>query len=270
MRVDAALVRRIEATAARQATLLAASMRARSPESGADSTAHGSGAFISLGAGRYVNRAIGIGLEIGSGALSPAETLDALELFSANHGVAATLEVCPWTSSDFVAELASRGYRVEWFRNVFARLPSPLPARLPSAFQFIEVTEETKTEWSVILGEATAPASAARRVNDEFCDAGHAVPGEQDLLATLDGRPVACGSWNVIDGVGWLGAAATLSGARRRGAQRALINERLRRIAGTEATLVVATALPDGQSARNLVDLGFSVLYTQAVMTRQP
>ena len=73
----------------------------------------------------------------------------------------------------------------------------------------------------------------------------------------------------MIDAVGWLGGAATLPENRGRGLQQALVEQRLRLAAAEGCDLAAATALPDGQSARNLVRFGFRLLYTQVVLTRR-
>ena len=90
---------------------------------------------------------------------------------------------------------------------------------------------------------------------------------DDDLVALVDGVPAACGSLSVVDGVGWLGGAATLPAFRGTGLQTALVRHRLRLAAAAGCTFAAATALPDGQSARNLERLGFRLAYTQAVLT---
>lgn len=272
MRVDLDLVRRVEASAARQGELLAASMAQRSPSSGAASARLGGGAMVALGHGRYVNRGIGIDLLPGEDA---DEVLDVLETFFTDRGLRPSLEVSAWASRSFVAALASRGYVVEWFRDVFVRdgLATPSGVGNVSDLRFVEVDEGWLPAWSAILGEDHPVSSPARAVSDEFCDAAHHVPGEVGLLAVREGASVApvavgCGSFAVVDGIAWLGAAATLRAERGRGVQRALLDERLRRARVAGASIAAATALPDGASARNLRALGFEVLCSQAVMTR--
>ena len=92
--------------------------------------------------------------------------------------------------------------------------------------------------------------------------------GSFHLVALVDGTTAACGSLHVVDGVGWLGGAATLPAQRGTGLQTALVRHRLRMAAEMGCTFAAATALPDGQSARNLERLGFRLAYTQAVLTK--
>ena len=94
------------------------------------------------------------------------------------------------------------------------------------------------------------------------------MPGTRDFIAFVDGTSAACGSLTVIDDMGWIGGAATLATQQGKGLQSALVNHRLRLASDLGCNLVAATALPDGQSAQNLIRLGFQLLYTQVVMTR--
>ncbi|MFT3853664.1 MAG: GNAT family N-acetyltransferase [Ilumatobacteraceae bacterium] len=263
LRVDAGLVRRIEASAALAAQRTTAALARRAPLAGARSASFDGGALVSWGVGRYVNRGIGLGI----GTATPARTLDALEEFSAACGVRPALEVTPWVPRSFLDELAARGYTVQWFRQVLARAGNAAPCE-PMPVTFTEVADGGAVAWAAILGESTVPGSAERMVSDELCDASRSVAERVDLLAHLDGRAVGCGMYEVAGDVGWIGAAATLTAARGRGVQRALIDERLRRLHAVGVDLVGATALADGPSARNLVAAGFEVLYTQVVMAR--
>lgn len=263
VRVDAGLVRRIEASAAFSAQRSAAAIARFAPGSSARSEPFDGGALVSWGAGRYVNRGIGLGL----GSASAPDMLDALERFSSACGVAPALEVGPWVPRSFVDELAARGYTVQWFRQVLARV-GDATATDPPTVTFAEVDDDRGAEWAGILGEATEPGSPARMVSDELCGASRSIGERVDLLALVDERAVGCGMYEVAGDVGWIGAAATLAAFRNRGVQRALIDERVHRLHGLGIDLVAATALADGASARNLVAAGFEVLYTQVVMAR--
>jgi N-acetylglutamate synthase-like GNAT family acetyltransferase len=94
------------------------------------------------------------------------------------------------------------------------------------------------------------------------------VSGAHDFVALVDGQVAGCGSLIATEGMAVLGGGATLSTHRRRGLQSALLVHRLHLAVTLDCDLAVATALPAGQSARNLERLGFTQLYTQAVLTR--
>jgi GNAT superfamily N-acetyltransferase len=173
--------------------------------------------------------------------------------------------VCPWAPAELVRELRTRGYVVEWFRNVYVHGLRTLPPR--PRVDIHEVGEELEPAWTAILGSSFAEGTPERTNSDEFCAAVHRVPGAQDLVAMLDGCPVGTGSLTAIRTVAWLGGASTLPESRGRGAQHALLIDRLHRARRMGCTLAAVTAVPDGVSARNLLRVGFQLLYTQAVMT---
>jgi GNAT superfamily N-acetyltransferase len=260
--VDAALVQRVERSGARHTAMEVDSLATVVPSSGAHRRTIGSGIAAAMGPGRYVNRAVGAVF----GHDEPTAFLDQLEAFYRNAGLPPSLEVCPWAPTELVSELRARGYVVEWFRNVYARGLRTLPSR--PRFDIKEVGEELEFAWAAILGSAFDEGTPQRTNSDEFCAAVHRVPGAQDLVAMLDGRPVGTGSLTAIGTIAWLGGASTLPEARGRGAQHALLIDRLHRAHRMGCTLAAVTAVPDGVSARNLLRVGFQLLYTQAVMTR--
>jgi hypothetical protein len=263
MRVDRDLVREVEASSARSTASYVGELAAVTPSSGASVEWFDGSAFVSLGPGRYVNRAIGIGLGDAPG----ADVLDALERFFTSRNLPASAEVSPWVSADFLAESRHRGYGLDWFRNVLAHDLVELPPRSP-ALTTREVDEETYAEWQEIISGEAPPGSAARTTSDEFCDARHRAPGSMDLIGSLDARCVATGSYSLDGDLAWLGGAATRESARGCGAQSAVIADRRHRVRDAGARLALVTAVSDGVSARNLLASGFQLLYTQVVLTR--
>lgn len=262
MIVDATLVQRVEGSAARLTAMEVEALATVAPHTGARWRALDGGVAAAMGAARYVNRAVGVVF----GDLRPHTLLDELEGFYGEAGLPASLEVCPWASGDLVAALRERGYQVDWFRNVYAHSLRTLPPR--ARLQIEEVGDDLEPAWAAILGSGAEPGSPARAVSDEFCTAMHRVPGAQNLVALLDDKPVGTGTLTAVRTVAWLGGAATLPEARGRGAQHALLIDRLHRARRMGCTLAAVTAVPDGVSARNLLRVGFQLLYTQTVMTR--
>jgi GNAT superfamily N-acetyltransferase len=132
-----------------------------------------------------------------------------------------------------------------------------------------EVTAESTPLWLSLLRagfEALTPAEATR--SDEMALASHAVPGAAAYVADLDGGPVGCASMTPEDGIAWLGGAATVPSGRRRGVQGALVRHRMGVAQALGCDLAVVTAMPAGDSARNLARLGFTLAYCQAVLTK--
>ena len=264
MRIDIDLVRRIEHSAATFSIMQAVALASTAPESGSVAVPLDGGALVAFGPGRYVNRAIGLGF----GGSSPADLMEALDSFYVDRGMSPSLELSPWTDPSIVRPLGANGYRIDWFRTVFvAALPVEPPEPITS-YEIEPVTAINVAARKAILCGDAPVGSEARRISDEMCDTGPVLPGAHDLLAMVDGEAAACGSLNPVDGVGWIGGAATLAAHRGRGLQTALISHRLRLAHELGCDLAVATALPNGQSAQNLLRLGFQQVYTQAVLTK--
>jgi GNAT superfamily N-acetyltransferase len=83
------------------------------------------------------------------------------------------------------------------------------------------------------------------------------------FLAELEGQPVAAGGLSLSEGTALLAGASTIPAARRKGAQRALLEARLRFAAEQGCDLVMIGASPGSASQRNAERQGFRVAYTR-------
>ena len=264
MRIDIDLVRRIEHSSAVFAAQLAEAMATIAPESAATAQSFDRGSLVAFGPGRYLNRAIGVGL----GSTPAEEVVAAIDSFYDERGMSPSLELSPWTDPATVKLLSAQGYRVDWFRSVFVNA-LPVTTTEPIEPHVIEqVTAATVPLRQAILAGDAAEGTDARRTSDEMCETARVLPGALDFLALVDGEAAATGSLNIADGIGWIGGAATLTTHRGRGLQTTLIAHRLRLAHELGCDLAAATALPNGQSAQNLLRLGFQLLYTQVVLTK--
>jgi GNAT superfamily N-acetyltransferase len=262
--VDGELVHRLEASAAKVSMATVAAFVGLDPGDPARAMAWGDGALVAFGPGRYVNRAVGVTLDdIGD------DGLDEIEAFFVGVGVPPSLEVASWCPPTLLERLVHRGYRMSWFRNVYAMgLDEAVPAPHPHV-GVREVVEATLDEWLELFALGNEIASARERtVSDDYARAEHAIAGSTDFVADLDGSPLGCGSLVRVDGVGWLGGAATAPAGRRRGVQTTLLRHRMAVARRDGCDIVAATARPPGDSARNLSRLGFTLAYAQAVMTQ--
>ena len=262
MHIDRELIARVEHSAAAFSCQQAEALNRLDPSVGAAAARLDGGALISFGPGRYVNRAMGLGF----GGTPADEIVAELDRFYSSRAMAPSLEIGPWADANLLPALRDAGYQLERFRNVYARDLTSLPAE-PDA-DIVRVDALTAGDRKSILAGDVPADSEARRISDEYCDAASDVAGSVDLLALIEGVAAACGSLNPIDGVGWLGGVATRSEQRGKGLQTALLHYRLRLAPHVGCTVAAATALPDGQSARNLERLGFKLLYTQVVLTK--
>lgn len=105
----------------------------------------------------------------------------------------------------------------------------------------------------------------------ELAGAHGATVGRPDwshYLVYADGVPIAGGCLFHQKNIAWCGFAATLSEHRRRGAQSALLRQRVSDAAALGAEWVVCEAAPDtverpSASYRNMVRAGFEVAYVR-------
>lgn len=259
MYVDRELVKRVEYSAATTAVRQAEVLARMTPATPGTAQPCDGGQLIAFGAGRYVNRAMGIGL----GETSAVDIVSAIEDFYRARSLPASVEINPWVSAELVVALGAANFRLERFRNVYVRELDSLPALGTADIRVVDAAT-VHSRNGILAGDAT---TEARRISDEFCDVMGQVADTHDFVAMVDGVPAACGSLNVVDGVGWLGGAATLNKFRGRGLQQALLAHRLHLAAKLQCAFAACTAVPDGQSARNLERLGFQLLYTQSVLT---
>jgi len=100
-------------------------------------------------------------------------------------------------------------------------------------------------------------------MTSDLMDASFVTEGVSSFLVEKDGVTVATGALNIQNGVALLAGASTLPEARRQGAQRLLLAERLRfaREAGCE--IAAMGALPGSESQRNAQRSGFQIAYTR-------
>lgn len=262
MRIDRELARRVEHSAAELASLQAAAIAALVPSSLAAAEQLDGGTLVAFGRGRYVNRAVGVGL----GGMAAGAIVAATDEFYEHRSMAASLEIGPWVDDALLAALAGAGYRLERFRNVYAIDLAGIPEA--TTVRVVRVDSATAMVRQAILAGDAPADSEARRISDEYCVAAAAVEGAHDFVAMVGDLAAACGSLNVVGDIGWLGGAATLPAHRCSGLQSELVTHRLLLARQLGCALAAATALPGGQSARNLERLGFSLLHTQAVVSR--
>lgn len=262
MIVDAELMAELMRTSAGFGADTAAAFRSADPHDPATSQPLGSGALVSWGSERYVNRAIGVSLD----ALGDDE-LDELTAFYDSRGTPPSIEVLSWASPDLLARLVAR-------RFVPIRLNDLLvidPSRAVGAQGSIDirpVDDDAAALWSdaFVAGFATTPED--ERLNRELTRVVALVPRSVHLIAEIDGEVAGCGSLYPQGSVGWIGGGATLPAFRRRGVQAALLDERVAYTRQAGCTVAAATAVAGSQSSRNMQRQGFTLCATITIMTR--
>ncbi len=117
--------------------------------------------------------------------------------------------------------------------------------------------------WSAIVARAADlephEAAAFAAIEPHLARVSH----HHRFVAEIDGEAVGAASLHIHHHVGWLRAGTVLPEHRRRGIQRALIEERLAHAARLGCEIAGASANVDGSSARNLERVGGRVVATR-------
>ena len=261
---DASLARRLERAEGRSNAEFVEARARRSPEVGAR-WVEVAGAYVLFdGPDSPLTQTFGLGL------FDPvtASELARIEEFYRDLGAPVFHEVSPVGDAALVALLGGRGYRPVEFTNVMFR---PLGAGSPpaAAARGQEITarvvgEDEYEVWARTAARGWAEFPEVAGMMYELGMVGARRPGAVSFMAELDGRPVATGSLSISDGVALLAGASTVPEGRRRGAQLALLDARLRHAAERGCDLALMGALPGSASQRNAERQGFRIAYTRA------
>lgn len=258
---DLALSRRLERCEAKtNAAFVEARARLR-PESGA-TWIECAGAYAMFdGVGSPLTQTFGLGLF----ASPTSADLDTIERFFEERGAAIFHEVSPMAPMETVELLVARGYRPVELSSVMFRPISTafvsredagrVPTRIASADE-VDLWSETAAEGWRELGEVSTFMQDIGRVSMSS-------DGMTAFLAELDGRAVGTGAVGIHDGVAILAGASTIPQARKQGAQRALLEARLRHAAEHGCDLATMGAAPGSASQRNAERQRFRIAYTR-------
>jgi hypothetical protein len=259
---DLALARRLELSEA-EANVAFVEARARLfPESGATwMDAAGARAMFD-GVASPLTQTFGLGM---SGAVAP-EDLTRIERFFSERGAPVYHEVSPLADASVLVLFQERGYEPFEFTSVLCR-PIDRELRIgPGAPVDLRVRAIGRDEVS-LWGETASGGWSETPELASFIGAFAAVVLESRgvvcFVAELDGRPIATGAMSLSGGVALLAGASTIPAGRRRGAQLALLETRLRHAASQGCDLAMMCAAPGSASQRNAERQGFRVAYTR-------
>jgi GNAT superfamily N-acetyltransferase len=218
-----------------------------------------------MGPGRYVNRAIGVTTDELS-----ADDVDSIEQFFGERNLPSMIELSSWAPSSTLKELAHRNYVPMWFRSVFALTPTLTFATSRAGLRIERVDEDGEGHWLDVFARGfEAEDGEVRVANDEIGRASRIAADMHTFLAFIDDDVVGCGAVQFVDGIAWLGGAATIPEFRQRGVQAAMVAHRLNLAAEAGCELAAVSALANGPSARNIVRLGFQHIHSQVVVERK-
>ncbi len=268
------LARRIESAELELVRALANAARERHPERDLLVRELAGGLAVWLGDGSPINKVVGLGFD---GAV-PVDELAEVEAMFAARNAPLHVELANLGDADVARFFTERGYRIVSFENVSGRpLGADAPA-IPAPAHTVRVSAEAEREsWlDLVAAGFAAPdvegvashesfeIESLRRILADFA----AADGMEFFAAELAGELVGGASMRCTSGIAQLCGATTLSAARRRGVQTAMLHERLQRATDAGCDLAVVVTQPGSRSQQNVIRQGFRVLYTRTILAR--
>ncbi len=263
------LVERLESVEVETVARLVESLAVTAVDPVPSALTWGRGLLVATGPRRYVNRAVGVSLdELSVGSVAE------LGAWFLERGLVPAVQLSSWAPTTTVQALTAAGFAPAWCRSVLARDLTDVHVGAAAGpggrvDDDVEVTTVTDEEQSAEAAEVMADGQDDPATAVEFMAADRRSGGTTQLLARLDGRVVGCGSLTVVGRSAWLGAAATLTEARGRGVQTALLRHRLQLARDAACDLVGVTASVGSTSSRNLQRLGFGLVQEQWVLLQR-
>jgi GNAT superfamily N-acetyltransferase len=227
------------------------------------------------GQGSPYNKVAGLGF---GGVPDPA-ALDGIEKAFAACGSPVQVELAHLADPAVGAVLAGRGYRLESFENVLGRALAGGSGRvMPPGVEVRPSGEEEFGTWLDVVAEGSVhPDTQGVPWHEEFsreaiigAERDSAAAGDVRYAALRGGVIVGGATMRVSEGVAQLTGAATVPAHRRRGVQTALLSARLADAAAAGCDVAVITTQPGSKSQQNAQRQGFDLLYTRAVLVKQP
>ena len=261
---DLSLSRRLERCEARANASFVEARARLWPEVGA-TWIERAGAFAMFdGVGSPLTQTFGLGIF----ETPAAEDLEVLEEFFASRGAAVFHEVSPLAEFETVKLLTARGYRLVEMTSVMYRPLTSVPASDSAIRARVAAADEVEL-WASVAAEGWSELAEVAPLMRDLGRISATAAGAFPFFAELDGRPIATGALVIHDGVGLLAGASTIPSGRNRGAQRALLEARLRHAAARGCDLAMMCAAPGSASQRNGERQGFRIAYTRLKWGRQ-
>jgi ketosteroid isomerase-like protein/GNAT superfamily N-acetyltransferase len=216
---------------------------------------------------------------LGFGGVPDLAALDEIEQAFADRGSPVQIELAHLADPAIGVLLAARGYRLESFENVLGRaLTGELERVMPPGVEVrLSGAEEFETWLDVVAEGSVHPDTQGVPWHEEFsreaiigAERDSAAAGDVRYAALRDGVIVGGATMRIAEGVAQLTGAATVPAHRRRGVQTALLSARLADAAAAGCDVAVITTQPGSKSQQNAQRQGFDLLYTRAVLVKQP
>ena len=228
------------------------------------------------GEGSPYNKVAGLGF----GGVPDSAALDEIEKAFAGCGSPVQIELAHLADPAIGALLARRGYRLESFENVLGRALTGEPERvMPPGVEVRPSGEEEFETWLDVVAEGSIhPDPQGVPWHEEF-PREMIIDVERDMAAAdvtvryaglRDGILAGGATMRIAEGVAQLTGAATAPAHRRRGVHTALLSARLADASAAGCDVAVIITQPGSKSQQNAQRQGFDLLYTRAVLVKQP
>jgi hypothetical protein len=260
---DRTLSQKLERTEARANADFVETRARISPESGAGWIEVGGAYAMFDGAESPLTQTFGLGVF----EETTPEHLDEIEAFFRERDAPVYHEVSPMADPSLMQLLDGRGYRPIELTNVMSReLGShsvELRRRNPQLTTRVVAPDEADL-WAKTSadGWATEHEGLAEFMFN-FGRISAQCNGAYPYLAELDGRAISTGMLFIYWDVCMLAGASTIPEGRQKGAQTALLEDRLDFAASQGCKLAIMGASPGSQSQRNAQKNGFNIAYTR-------
>jgi GNAT superfamily N-acetyltransferase len=272
---DTALAERIERVEARLIARAGEAARRRTADAAGFAIPIAGGVASFAEEGSPFNKIAGLGF----GAVPSAAALDEIEQAFAALGAPVQVELAHLGDPAVGALLTERGYRLASFENVLGRALEGEPERVtPPGVEVRRSGDDELDAWLEVVVDGVAhpdtqglaahedlPREVVERAERDF-----AAAGVMRYVALRDGVIAGGASLEMAEGVAQLAGAATAPAQRRRGIQSALLSARLADAAAAGCDVAVVTTQPGSRSQQNVQRRGFDLLYTRAVLVKQP
>ena len=255
---DLDLARRLELTEGRGNAAFVDAHARHQPEAGATWQRIGGTFAMFAGVGSPITQTFGLGMHE---PLADGD-LDAIEQFFKTRGSSVFHEVCPLAGVEVCGKLAARGYKPIELSSVLFRDLAAEPATGTASLIRVRAVDRNESE-SYAQIAARGWFETPEVVPMLLGFARSSVEVGRCFIAELDGEPIATGALFIHNDVALLAGASTVPEGRRRGAQSALLDARLRTAASSGCTIAMVVAAPGSASQRNAERNGFRIAYTR-------
>lgn len=266
--VDKALARRLESCEEMPQVYYARVFQKTRPEVAAAEEEICGGHMVFAGLGSPIGRATGAGLD----RAITAEDVDRIERFYRAKKAPSQVDLTPMHEPAVFEMFKERGYSITELNNVLYRKLDP-EERFASPPDQCEIRRSHSGEAEVtggIVESAFFPDGAPEGFRGLIAPL-YQMENALAFVATIEGKPVACGTGLVIKEhrVFALCGAGTLAAYRGHGLQTALLRARMAAAVGAGCEYAVVVTQGGTVSQRNAERLGFRVAYSKVTVIKQ-